>query len=242
MNKQREAIYRLRNEILEGEDVSETIQDMLLESVEEKLDLWASEKVYPEQWEWPHFSAWMLRTFGIDFEMKNKDEINYLTRDALKEILLEKIKVAYGKRKEDIGEELLKHIERMVLLQMIDVAWKDNLYELDQLKKGIWFRAYAQKDPKIEYQRESFILFDNMMRRIREATIEYVFKVQVNVTARPMPTNNQNQNVDPTKSDNDSKQNTKKQISAKDIKKIGRNDPCPCGSGKKYKKCCGANL
>ncbi len=247
MNKQREAVYRLRNEILEGEDVSATIQDMILESVEEKIEQWAPEKTYPEQWEWMHFHAWMMRSFGIDFEMKNTDELNYLTREALKDILLEKIKEAYGKRKEELGEELLGHIERMVLLQMIDVAWKDNLYELDQLKKGIGYRAYAQKDPKIEYQKESFILFDTMMKRIREATIEYIFKVQVNVTARPIPIRQRENVADAAGSSsqssslNGNKKETKKYISPKDIKKIGRNDPCPCGSGKKYKKCCGAN-
>ncbi|MCR4662946.1 MAG: preprotein translocase subunit SecA [Endomicrobiaceae bacterium] len=244
MNKQREAVYRLRNEILEGEDVSATIQDMWLESVEEKIEQWAPAKTYPEQWEWPHFHAWMMRSFGINFEVANKEELSYLTRDALKTILLDKIQEAYDKRKETLGKELLSHIERMVLLQMIDVAWKDNLYELDQLKKGIGYRAYAQKDPKIEYQKESFMLFDNMMKRIRETTIEYVFKVQVNVTARPMPSGQENKNIDPTKAsaDNNNKNgNEKKQVTTKDIKKIGRNDPCPCGSGKKYKKCCGAN-
>lgn len=246
MNKQREAVYRLRNEILEGEDISATIQDMWLESVEEKIGQWAPEKTYPEQWEWAHFHAWMMRSFGINFEVANKEEVSYLTRDALKTILLDKIQEAYDKRKETLGKELLGHIERMVLLQMIDVAWRDNLYELDQLKKGIGYRAYAQKDPKIEYQRESFILFDNMMKRIRETTIEYVFKVQVNVTAKPMPTGQTNKDIDPTKtSENNGKninKNEKKQVTTKDIKKIGRNDPCPCGSGKKYKKCCGANL
>ncbi len=243
MNKQREAVYRLRNEILEGEDVSTTIQDMWLESVEEKIEQWAPPKTYPEQWEWPHFHAWMSRSFGINFEVANKEELSYLTRDALKTILLDKIQEAYEKRKETLGKELLSRIERMVLLQMIDVAWKDNLYELDQLKKGIGYRAYAQKDPKIEYQKESFMLFDGMMKRIRETTIEYVFKVQVNVTARPMPSGQENRNVDPTKNNagNTNNKNDKKQVSAKDIKKIGRNDPCPCGSGKKYKKCCGAN-
>ena len=242
MNKQREAVYRLRNEILEGEDVSTTIQDMWLESVEEKIEQWAPEKTYPEQWEWPHFHAWMMRSFGINFEVANKEELTYLTRDALKTILLDKIQEAYDKRKETLGKELLSHIERMVLLQMIDVAWKDNLYELDQLKKGIGYRAYAQKDPKIEYQKESFILFDNMMKRIRETTIEYVFKVQVNVTARPMPSGQENKSSDPTKvNPNEVDKNDKKQVMTKDIKKIGRNDPCPCGSGKKYKKCCGAN-
>lgn len=242
MNKQREAVYRLRNEILEGEDISATIQDMWLESVEEKIEQWAPEKTYPEQWEWSHFHAWMMRSFGINFEVANKEELSYLTREALKTILLDKIQEAYEKRKETLGKELLSHIERMVLLQMIDLAWRDNLYELDQLKKGIGYRAYAQKDPKIEYQKESFMLFDGMMKRIRETTIEYVFKVQVNVTARPMPSGQENKNVDPTKSSADtSDKNVKKQVTTKDIKKIGRNDPCPCGSGKKYKKCCGAN-
>ncbi len=245
MNKQREAVYRLRNEILEGEDLSATIQDMLLESAEEKIEQWAPKKTFPEQWEWPHFHAWMMRSFGINFEMSNPDELNYLTQDALKDILTEKINEAYNKRKEEIGAELFAHIERMVLLQMIDVAWKENLYELDQLKKGIGYRAYAQKDPKIEYQRESFILFDGMMKRIREATIEYIFKVQVNVTAKPIPTR-QAQN-DPTQTtglnvQQQSKNNGQKTVTASDIKKIGRNDPCPCGSGKKYKKCCGKNI
>ncbi|MDD5102428.1 MAG: preprotein translocase subunit SecA [Endomicrobiaceae bacterium] len=234
MNKQREAIYSLRNEILEGEDISTTIQDMLLESVEEKIDLWAPAKAYPEQWEWQNFYAWMMRSFSINFEMNNPDELNYLTREALKDILSEKINEAYNKRKEELGVELLGQIERMVLLQMIDVAWKENLYELDQLKKGIGYRAYAQKDPKIEYQKESFILFDGMMKRIREATIEYVFKVQVNVSPRPA----QRQEVDSNKI---SASNDKSKVSVKDIKKIGRNDLCPCGSGKKYKKCCGVN-
>jgi preprotein translocase subunit SecA len=185
-----------------------------------------------------------MRSFGINFEMSNPEELSYLTREALKDILLEKITEAYNKRKEEIGAELFAHIERMVLLQMIDVAWKENLYELDQLKKGIGYRAYAQKDPKIEYQKESFILFDGMMKRIREATIEYIFKVQVNVTARPIPTK-QTGNSDPTTVSN-AQQNTRngqqKSITASDIKKIGRNDPCPCGSGKKYKKCCGKNI
>ncbi|MGE4384943.1 MAG: preprotein translocase subunit SecA [Endomicrobiaceae bacterium] len=237
MNKQREAVYSLRNEILEGEDISTTIQDMLLESVEEKIDLWAPSKSYPEEWEWPNFYAWMMRSFSIKFEMNNPEELNYLTREALKDILLEKINEAYSKRKEELGVELLGHIERMVLLQMIDLAWKENLYELDQLKKGIGYRAYAQKDPKIEYQKESFILFDGMMKRIREATIEYVFKVQVNVTARPV----QKQREESGGMISSSSNQGKTQVSAKDIKKIGRNDLCPCGSGKKYKKCCGAN-
>jgi len=245
MNKQREAIYRLRNEILEGEDISETIQDMMLESVEEKIDQWTSEKTYPEQWDWSHFKAWMARSFGINFEPPTGELLDSLNRDRLKEILLEQIKKAYQDRKEKLGSEILSQIERMVLLQMIDTAWRDNLYELDQLKKGIYFRAYAHKDPKIEYQKESFVLFDGMMKRIRETTIEYVFRVQVNV----MPKSMLNADAKATKPDVNGEDNDKpfKKISPsannhRDLKKIGRNDPCPCGSGKKYKKCCGKNI
>ncbi|GAB1401781.1 preprotein translocase subunit SecA [Elusimicrobiota bacterium] len=242
MNKQREAIYSLRNEILEGEDVSTTIQDMLMESVEEKVDMWASEKTYPEQWEWSNFKAWMMRSFSINFEMPNLDDLNHLNKETLKEILIEKIKEAYEKRKELLTPEILAHIERMVLLQMIDTAWKENLYELDQLKKGIGFRAYAQKDPKIEYQKESFILFDGMMKRIREATIEYVFKVQINIAPKPPVFNQQKMADGTTKGESGKENNNKNKVTPKDIKKIGRNDLCPCGSGKKYKKCCGANV
>ncbi|WP_413854363.1 preprotein translocase subunit SecA [Candidatus Ruminimicrobium bovinum] len=245
MNKQREAVYRLRNEILEGEDISATIRDMMLESVEEKIDQWTSEKTYPEQWDWSHFKAWMARSFGIDFEAPSGEILDSLNQDRLKEILLEQIKKAYDDRKEKLGSEILSQIERMVLLQMIDTAWRDNLYELDQLKKGIYFRAYAHKDPKIEYQKESFALFDGMMRRIRETTIEYVFRVQVNV----MPKSMLNDNIKTTKPDineKDSDKTYKKSSSSvnnhRDLKKIGRNDPCPCGSGKKYKKCCGKNI
>jgi preprotein translocase subunit SecA len=236
MNKQREAIYRLRNEILEGEDISLTIADMLEETVDEKIDLFTDEKKYPEEWDWASITAWLIRSFGIKYE-PSTDDINMIQREGLREDLLEKVKEAYEKRKAELTPELMAHVQRMVLLQMIDTSWKDHLYELDQLKKGIGFRAYAQKDPKIEYQKESFLLFEKMMQRIRENTVEYVFKVQVNV--RPAPVVRQNmvtQNSVPlgTQVPSQASKNA-----AKDISKIGRNDPCPCGSGKKYKKCCG---
>ena len=150
----------------------------------------------------------------------------------------------YEKRKEQLTPELLSHIQRMVLLQMIDSSWKDHLYELDQVRRGIGFRAYAQKDPKIEYQRESFKLFESMMKRIRESTVEYIFKVQVDVRPRAMTGVLQDEalkRVEGGKTGGGFGGGRKK-IKAGDIKKIGRNDPCPCGSGKKYKKCCGSNL
>ncbi len=244
MNKQREAVYRLRNAILEGEDITDTIKNMISESVEEKVQTWATAK-YPEEWDWTSIEAWLLRTFAIKYETSNKDELNYLTQEALQEDISEKVFEAYEKRKEQLTPELMSHIQRMVLLQMIDSSWKDHLYELDQVRRGIGFRAYAQKDPKIEYQKESFALFESMMRRIRENAIEYIFKVQVDVRPQGI--------MKPPQSDTEYKaqpkagagllnsSNDRKKVKAKDLNKIGRNDACPCGSGKKYKKCCGTN-
>ncbi|MCL2390241.1 MAG: SEC-C metal-binding domain-containing protein, partial [Endomicrobia bacterium] len=241
MNKQREAVYRLRNEILEGEDITETIKDMIKESVDEKVQLWATAK-YPEEWDWTSIETWILKAFGIKYEI-DKDAIAYVTQEALAEDLNTKILEAYEKRKEQLTPELLSHIQRMVLLQMIDSSWRDHLYELDQVRRGIGFRAYAQKDPKIEYQKESFRLFESMMKRIRESTVEYIFKVQVDVRPqgmmRPPQDATQYKNED-SKVNPGLKNPSNDKVKPKDLNKIGRNDPCPCGSGKKYKKCCGA--
>jgi preprotein translocase subunit SecA len=236
MNKQREAVYNLRNEILEGEDITDTIKDMINESIEEKLDMWAIAK-YSEEWDFPSIDAWLFRNFGIKYETGNRDEISFLTKETFSKDIYDKVLEVYEKRKEDLTPELMAQIERMVLLQMIDSSWKDHLYELDQLKRGIGFRAYAQKDPKIEYQKESFALFESMMKRIRENTIEYIFKVQVNIKSQSQ-TNSSGSEVVSSSSVFKNKKETTNSKKINDLNKIGRNDPCPCGSGKKYKKCC----
>jgi preprotein translocase subunit SecA len=228
MNKQREAVYRLRNEILEGEDICEKIKNMLRESTEENLNSWCIGK-YAEEWDFTSIDAWLFRTVGIKYGIQNKDESGLLTKEYLQEDIYGKIIECYDKRREELKPELFAHIERMVLLQMIDTSWKDHLYELDQLRRSIGFRAYAQKDPKIEYQKESFALFESMMRRIRENTIEYVFKVQVN--AKTQNVNQETVSVCPE---------FENRVKPQGLNNIGRNDICLCGSGKKFKKCCGA--
>jgi preprotein translocase subunit SecA len=238
MNKQREVVYNLRNEILEGEDITDTIKDMINESIEEKLDTWGSAK-YSEEWDFANINAWLFRNFGIKYETGNRDEISFLTRETFSKDIYDKVLEAYEKRKEDLTPELMAQIQRMILLQMIDSSWKDHLYELDQLKRSIGFRAYAQKDPKIEYQKESFALFESMMKRIRENTIEYIFKVQVNIKSQ-LQTNSSGSEVVSSSSVFKNKKETTNSKKINDLNKIGRNDPCPCGSGKKYKKCCGS--
>ncbi|OGS03456.1 MAG: preprotein translocase subunit SecA [Elusimicrobia bacterium RIFOXYB12_FULL_50_12] len=240
MNKQREAIYNLRNEILEGEDISQTIQDMLSEAVEEKVQLWTPPKLYPEQWDWASLEAWLLRTFNVRLSIPDEEKLK-LTSESLHELLKEKVFESYKAREDALSTDIFRHVERMILLQMIDSVWKEHLYDLDQVKKGIGLRAYGQKDPKIEYQKESFALFEQMMRRIRETTVEYIFKVQL--TPQPQRRvqraegNLENKTPSPDKIFEKTKPVETPALD--NIKKIGRNDPCPCGSGQKYKKCCG---
>ena len=243
MNKQREAVYRLRNEILEGEDISVTVKDMIAESIEEKVSQWAPAKVYPEQWDIISLTAWLSRVFNVRIEF-TQEEMLELRQESLRAIIEEKVADAYQKRETEMTQSVIRHVERMILLQMIDTAWKEHLYDLDQIKKGIGLRAYAQKDPKIEYQKESFSMFENMMHRIREATIDYLFKIQI----APQPVRRERvintiEAGAPATAQNPFGVAAKKYKAPEEITpvdKLGRNDPCPCGSGKKYKKCCGS--
>ena len=237
MNKQREAVYTLRNEILEGEDISTQIQDMINESIEEKAEQWASHK-HPEEWDWQSLELWLKRVFDFSLGL-TEEEILKFDKQYLTETLHEKIISVYKTREDNFGAGTIRELERMVLLHMIDVAWKEHLYEIDQVKKGIGLRAYGQKDPLIEYQKESYKIFSQMMTRIRESTVEYVFKIQpLTDTVRRAPV--QQKNVPKMNINNTQKpQKQPEKPKIEPASKIGRNDPCICGSGKKFKKCCG---
>jgi len=242
INKQREAVYGLRNEILDGEDLTTAIKDMIYESVKEKVSLWTVGK-YCEEWDWANIKAWLLKTFGIEYEIKNKNEMNFMSKEIVQSNIFEEILKVYDKRQEQLTSEVMVKLQRMIFLQMIDSSWKDHLYELDQLKHGIGYRVYAQKDPKIEYQKESFVLFESMMKRIRENTIEYIFKIQIDTklheVAKSQDFNKPDKiNFNFEKNRLDKQDECNKYLSKI---KIGRNDLCPCGSGKKYKRCCGVS-
>jgi len=261
MNRQREAIYDLRNDILDGEDVSQQVKDMMAESLEEKLALWCPEKSHPEEWDIKSLSLWLKRTFDVPFDPEENP--SQYDRENFKSLMQEELKKAYELRESQLTSEVMKDMERMILLHMIDTAWKEHLYDLDHLRKGINLRAYGQKDPKIEYQKESFALFEQMMNRMRESAIEYIFRVQVALppvqralpkvrtekpefeiagvagvaserNAGPAGVSATVSNVPPLNAVSSSHAST-----ATIPKKIGRNDPCICGSGKKYKKCHG---
>jgi preprotein translocase subunit SecA len=238
MNKQREVIYGLRNQILDGEDVSEQIHRMMSEDLTEKTALWAPKDAYPEAWDVASLSAYVHRVFAISFSPKPEELKAYDCERLLAE-LTECVEEAYKKRaEEEFAGFDFREVEKMVLLQVIDQAWKNHLYDLDHMKKYIHLRAYGQKDPKVEYQRESFLLFNTMLDRIREQAVEYIFRIQA--PRRPPPP--QVLEAPPSSSPKGTPPSPlqRKPQERPSVKKIGRNDPCPCGSGKKFKKCCGA--
>jgi len=272
MNKQREMVYTLRNQILDGRDVSKTIEQMLEESIEEKLEQFVPEKEVPENWNTQSLVDWLQHVFENSGDL-SADAWKNLSREEIAEKIREISAQSLKGRQDELGPEVFGHLQRMILLQMMDMSWKDHLYDLDQLKKGISLRAYAQKDPLVEFQKEAFSMFSQMMARIREETVEYFFKVRVAPSA-PLEAPRSvfegaqqaekpefrgdaidtellpEQPVSQPPRDLFAPQPKPKQgnalspaapppsiIDAKN--KIGRNDPCFCGSGKKYKKCHG---
>jgi preprotein translocase subunit SecA len=248
MNKQREVVYKLRNEILDGESVTPQLEAMIEEDLDEQIHAACPPDSYPETWDIPAFSAYIERAYGLQFAPSAED-ISKLERESLRAGLLKDIQELYARRKNEFEGYDFLEIEKMVLLQMIDRAWKNHLYDLDHLKKSIGLRAYGQKDPKIEYQRESFALFEAMLSRIREQAVEYIFHIQAPRIPPPVP-------LPPAPAKDAVPEANGKQAPAKpqpppsllkkgaptpaELEKLGRNDPCFCGSGKKYKKCHGS--
>jgi preprotein translocase subunit SecA len=244
MNKQREVVYALRNQILDGADVSAQVQQMLEEALDEKVMLWCPKEEIPEKWELDSLVAYLTRAFGVEWGV-HADEIQRLDQAVVREELLEKIRAAYDSRASEFtGSGFnFQELERMVLLQMIDTAWKNHLYDLDHLKKGISLRAYAQKDPLIEYQLESFNLFEAMMNRVREQTVEYLFRVEAPkppTRREPPPAVIEGRGQGDGRTKQAAKPKPQAQAQVAKVNQLGRNDPCFCGSGKKYKKCHGS--
>ena len=243
MNKQRQVIYQHRQNVLRATDVSEEVSDMLEGIGEGLVETYCPEEQYSEEWDYAGLVEAVHAQFGI--ETLKIDELQELGRDALKEDLPEKLKQAYRDKIKNLieehhaNEELIHYIERTILLQMIDQQWKDHLLGMDQLKEGIGLRGYGQKDPLAEYKREGYDMFAGMMDRIKGDTLERLFKFQLVSGERPeaevevrrpqqMSLNRGEEAAAP------------KQPVHRTEEKVGRNDPCPCGSGKKYKKCHGA--
>jgi preprotein translocase subunit SecA len=230
MNKQRETIYGMRREIMEEGDAKERVKDMIDEICEDLVHANAPEKVYPEEWDLISLKnrIYEIFFFHIDFDSLNMKE---MTREGLLDNVLTRVRAFYENKEKKFGEDEIRSIERFLVLNSLDTFWKEHLLALDHLKEGIGLRGYAQKDPLREYQRESFDLFLDMLERVKYDTIQKIFAVQ--------PAKEAIEYKEPVMSFNLGGDGSLSGQQEKKDKKTGRNDPCPCGSGKKYKKCCG---
>ena len=244
MNKQREVIYQHRRAVLSGENLTDDLRDMMAGMVDSALNVYCPAEQYPEEWDMKGLAEMMQGQFGLDITQGKHDQgesLREVGRDALLEDLKTHVREAYERKEKDLGPELMRFLEKNFMLQVIDHHWKDHLLGMDHLRDGIGLRGYGQKDPLIEYKREGYELFAGMMERIKSDTLERLFLVQAvrnegqqaappPVMSRPQPKLTLNRGEEPAPV----------QTIHRNDDKVGRNDPCPCGSGKKYKKCHGA--
>jgi len=267
MNQQREVVYARRRHILETENIKDEIEDLIEETIDSLLDKHTDPKTYAENWNFEQLKLDLQRIFLVRLSVGH-EELPRLKQEDLRKRILTAVKEAYQRREQLLGADRLRYLERMAYLSTIDEKWKEHLYEMDLLKEGIGFRAYGQKDPLIEYKNEAFRMFVEMLEIINEETLKLVFRASFQeepVYAEPVP--EQVRVVHPDAAGMGFKQGravpapapsvpkatavsrgtttetagreTKRPAPVRVGKKIGRNDPCPCGSGKKYKKCCG---
>ncbi len=252
MNTQRKIIYAERRKILDGENLNDTLQEMRGEVIEGLLVLYTNEETYPEEWDLAGLSEAVKRQFDLEISWP-PEEVPSLTQALLRDSISERVLKAYEEREAKLGPEMLRYLERMIMLQVVDSQWKDHLLAMDHLKEGIGLRGYGQKDPLIEYKREGFEMFEAMVERIGQQTVEFLCKVQV-APAESFPFDDGPDAPSASGGDNDllvrAQGRSQPKLAERPLrpaapikvagKKIGRNDACPCGSGRKYKKCCGA--
>ena len=240
MNKQRTVIYDMRRDVLGSEDLREMVLEFAGEVAEDLAGRFSGENAHPEEWDFEALSTAVYAQFGFRPEFPEAERIKLAPTD-LAERVRTGAEAFYAKKEAEYGADAMRYLERMFLLSTVDALWKDHLLSMDHLKEGIGLRGYAQKDPLKEYQREGFDLFADLISRIKEESLKRLFLVKVQReeegaelkerAAAPRPAR-------VTLSRGDIKSAGKTTQKRQGVK-IGRNDPCPCGSGKKYKKCCG---
>ncbi len=234
MNQQRELIYKERYKVLNGENLRDNFLKMLEGIVEYIITLYCKESPYPDDWDWNALKSY-AESIVLPKDSINSAEFDFeiITVDRLREVMYEKALQRYEEQEKAFGNDIIRELERRILLKSVDEKWMDHIDAMDQLKYGIGLRAYGQRDPIVEYRMEGFDMFDEMIRNIQQDSIRELMNVrkenivvQRTQVARPVMASHGGDGV--------------KKPKKREAEKVGRNDPCPCGSGKKYKKCCGA--
>ncbi len=227
MNQQREVIYGQRRQVLTSEDLKENIQEMITCAIDRLVTTYCPEGVHQEEWDLQGLFTQAEQIFCLK---KKIDQENFEDsgRQSIKDNLEEMALKAYEAREEELGAGMMRELERVLMLRVVDDKWMDHLDAMDQLREGIGLRAYGQKDPLIEYKFEGYEMFQGMISSIQEDVVRYLFRVNI-----VQPQEQQRKTVENKYKEDEPKRPVKRE------NRIGRNDPCPCGSGKKYKKCCG---
>ncbi|MCS3916702.1 preprotein translocase subunit SecA [Caldanaerobacter subterraneus subsp. tengcongensis MB4] len=237
MNKQREIIYAQRRKVLEGENLKDSILEMVRSIIERYVEIYTAGSKYPEEWDIKGLLDHLYEMFLEKDSVVIDVDLDRLDKEVLTDIIYEEAVRQYERKEAEIGPEQMREIERIVLLRVVDTKWMDHIDEMDQLRQGIGLRAYGQVDPLIEYKKIAFDMFEDLIHSIQEDTVKFLYRIQVNKDNKLK----REQVAKPVSTNINGEGDNKKQPVVKE-KKVGRNDPCPCGSGKKYKKCCGANV
>jgi preprotein translocase subunit SecA len=234
MSRQREIMYGQRDQVLNGENIKDQVMKMIEQAIEAQVNQHMPEAALRDDWNFKglrdHYMGWLITPEDLIY---TNDEVERLEPGFIKDELYKKATELYEKREEQFGEEIARELERVVLLKNVDAEWMDHIDAMEELQKGIRLRAYGQHDPVVEYRLEGFEMFDAMIATIRENTARMMLTVQLRTQEEPK----REQVATPTATNADDGSEVNRTI--RKGKKPGRNDPCPCGSGKKYKKCCG---
>jgi preprotein translocase subunit SecA len=268
MNKQREVLYGFRNDIIRGDNPREAIFDIIEEVVEARVIEYCPQDKPADEWELDALLRWTNQAFPIGLR---KEHIDGKTAEELRDIILDKVKRAYDAKAANENPDTLKAIERLIVLNALDRLWQEHLYNMDQLRNGIGLRAYGQKDPLVEYKTEAFAMFDEMQDNVKNEIANNVFRSASSLAAfenflralpiqfsapelssgsafgqgaaAPRPTAGTSATTSKAQGGDMVEEAIEKTTAPirRDVPKVGRNEPCPCGSGKKYKNCCGKN-
>jgi preprotein translocase subunit SecA len=254
MNDQRKVIYEQRIDLMREDDVSETVTSMRHEVIDELVTQCIPEKAYPEQWDIETLSAEVARTFGLDLPVADWAAEEGIADEEIRTRLREAVDAQIAEKEETFGPDLMRHVEKTILLQLLDSQWKEHLLHLEHLRQGVGLRAYAQRDPIIEYKQEGFELFETMLDKLREQVTTYLAHVQIQMDAPPEVAMNPPSELEAAYEevfagggDGPPPQPRPGHARGQDLDpddpstwgKVGRNQPCPCGSGRKYKHCHG---
>jgi preprotein translocase subunit SecA len=241
MNKQRELVYGQRRDALAGDKLKSDVLEMATQLAEDTVDRFVDKQAMASEWDLAGLAESLRGRFNLRLEF-TPEEMQTLNAEDIEEKVLNLVKDSYESKEERLGEELLRQLEKIIMLQTIDVLWKDHLLNMDHLKEGIGLRGYGQKNPLHEYQREGFELFQEMSDKVQEDVVNKLFTVEVDQEQSAAELEELEARQAPRQmmlSRGDGEGPEPVVTVRRDGDKVGRNAPCPCGSGKKYKRCHG---